>query len=96
MLKIKKDVDLKELEKFGFKPKYSEETGELIQMYRMVKIKNYERMGATIIKQPRNFWQIFKWNRRITPYFGHINLEIIDYEILYDLIQAGLVEKIEE
>ena len=27
MLKIKENVDLKELEKFGFKPKYDEDAG---------------------------------------------------------------------
>lgn len=29
MLKIRDDLDLKELEKFGFRPKYDEDTGEL-------------------------------------------------------------------
>lgn len=29
MLKIKDNVDLKELEKFGFKPKYDENTGRI-------------------------------------------------------------------
>ena len=29
MLKIKDDVNLKELEKFGFKPKYDEDTGKI-------------------------------------------------------------------
>ena len=29
MLKIKDNVDLKELEKFGFKAKYNEDTGEI-------------------------------------------------------------------
>ena len=35
MLKIKDKVDLKELEKFGFKPKYDEDTGKLVEMYRI-------------------------------------------------------------
>ncbi len=29
MLKLKDNVDLKELEKFGFKPKYDENTGNI-------------------------------------------------------------------
>lgn len=33
MLKIRDDVDLKELEKFGFKPKYDEDTGELKEYF---------------------------------------------------------------
>lgn len=31
MLKIKDDVDLKELEKFGFEPRYSEITGKIVR-----------------------------------------------------------------
>ena len=33
MLKIRDDVDLKELEKFGFKPKYDENTGDLKEYF---------------------------------------------------------------
>ena len=29
MLKIRDDLDLKELEKFGFKPKYNEDNGKI-------------------------------------------------------------------
>ena len=95
MLKIKDNVDLKELEKFGFVPRYSEETGELVEMRRTVQVphRKYTHPGATVTKQPRNFWQIFKYNRRIEPYLYNLNLEAIDYEILYDLIKADLVEK---
>lgn len=35
MLKIKDNVDLKELEKFGFKPRYNQNTGKLEEMYRI-------------------------------------------------------------
>lgn len=102
MLKIKDNVDLKELEKFGFVPKYSETTGELVEMRRTVQVRNrnYKHTGATVVKQvtkqPKNFWTIFKRSGRIEPYLYLLNLETIDYEILYDLIQAGLVEKVEE
>ena len=34
MLRIKDNVDLKELEKFGFKTKYDEDTGELKENYK--------------------------------------------------------------
>ena len=34
MLKIKNDVDLKELEKFGFKPRYDEITGKIVRYVR--------------------------------------------------------------
>ena len=39
-----------------------------------------------------NFWHVFSWNRKITDH-GYVDLTTDDYEILYDLIQAGLVVK---
>ena len=99
MLKIKDNVDLKELEKFGFKPKYNEDTGELIEMYRI----NGDKRGTTITMKEnfsngnyRDFWHIFAWNRRICNHGYKLNLKSYDYEILYDLIKADLVEKVED
>lgn len=74
MLKIKDDVDLKELEKFGLKK--SIEDDEHIDGY------EYEL-------QTENTYQyllIPKFNREI---MGNA------FNIIYDLIQAGLVEKVE-
>ena len=99
MLKIKDNVDLKELEKFGFKPKYDEDTGKLVEMYRITG----DKRGTTITmaenfysnRKYKNFWHIFSRNRRITDN-GYVDLTTDDYEILYDLIKADLVEKVEE
>ena len=70
MLKIKDDVDLKELEKFGF-----------------IKDKNiyyYKNVFNVIVLM------VFD-NRKISnPRDDHGNV------ILYDLIQAGLVERVED
>lgn len=71
MLKIKDDVDLKELEKFGFKLNGKGQ---------------YEKRYTLIYK-----------NRKISGRSGdraHSKIYIA-YE-LYDLIQAGLVEKVVE
>ncbi len=93
MLKIKDDVDLKELEKFGFKPKYDEDTGRINAYIK----KNYEKeyMGLGITKETlKSQFRIFKRTKtdwRINPYKDYY-----DIDTLYDLIQAGLVEKIEE
>lgn len=85
MLKIKDNVDLKELEKFGFKPKYNEDTGKL---YKYV----YKSSMAVYIE-----------NKYMRPFrkaneYGEIDLEYFQANfvenVLYDLIQAGLVEKI--
>mgnify|MGYP005771728313 CR=1 FL=1 len=99
MLKIKDNVDLKELERFGFKPKYNEDTGEIYEYYRI----NGDKKGTTIKYNDnfnkgykyRNFWEIFVFKRLIINH-GYVKLTDDDYEILYDLIQAGLVEKVEK
>ena len=73
MLKIKDDVDLKELEKFGLKYKKDEDDFEM-----------YEWISETAYTH--DYVDVFVWNREITV--GDAN------DVLYDLIQAGLVEKI--
>lgn len=70
MLKIKDDVDLKELEKFGFK---SNKNGQYKKRYTLI-YKNRKISGRSGDK-------------------GHSKLYTA-YE-LFDLIQAGLVEKVE-
>lgn len=93
MLKIKDSVDLKELEKFGFKPKYDENTGK-IKAYEKVK-KEKEYMGLRVtIETIKSKIRIFirtdkEW--RINPYN-----EYFDEDTLYDLIKADLVEKVGE
>ena len=93
MLKIKDNVDLKELEKFGFKAKYDEDTGEICAYQKKCE-KDVGGLLITItetislIRIYRAFieknieWRINKYN----DYF--------DIDTLYDLIQAGLVEKV--
>ena len=97
MLKIKDDVDLKELEKFGFKPIYNKDTGKIEEYYRI----RGDKKGTTISfddnfnrkHEYRNFWTIFTWNKRISNH-GYIKLTDDDYEILYDLIQARISKKV--
>lgn len=70
MLRIKKDVDLKELEKFGFEKDEEEQ----------YMIKDLDIFVDTEEKE-------------LVLDFGFNNENIM---VLYDLIQAGLVEKVEE
>ena len=96
MLKIKDNVDLEELEKFGFKPKYDENTGNICAYEKKILKNEYEGLLVTLqttqsrIRIFRRYvkttmiWVIQKYN----DYF--------DIDTLYDLIQAGLVEKVEE
>ena len=93
MLKIKNNVDLKELEKFGFKAKFDEDTGKVCAYQKKCE-KDVGGLLITItettslIRIYRAFigknieWRINKYN----DYF--------DIDTLYDLIQAGLVEKV--
>lgn len=91
MLKIKENVDLKELEKFGFRPKYNEDTGKIRAYEKHIKEEEYIGLNVTI-QHTKTKIRIFKKEREqwcinpLTDYF--------DIDTLYDLIQAGLVEKI--
>lgn len=81
MLKLKDDIDLKELEKFGFKK------------------RGIQHLECYYKKIPPYNWSIF-----IGIYDRVISVECDDKEysfatkidVIFDLIQAGLVEKIEE
>ncbi len=93
MLKIKDYVDMEKLKDFGFKPKYDENTGKIIAYEK----KNIEKlyMGLMIVSvEVKSFIRIFKGNKnqwKINPYNDKF-----DIDTLYDLIQAGLVEKVVE
>lgn len=82
MLKIKELVDLKELEKFGFKLKYNENNGKPF-IYEKEFIGWNRRSDITIYIEDR------KINCYIEEEMGII-------ETLYDLIKADMVEKVEE
>lgn len=79
MLKIKDNVDLKELEKLGF----IEEYGEYFYNF-----KDYSRIDYSYL--------FIDYEKRI--FTDYVEYEHIDKmtELLFDLIQAGYVEKIEE
>ena len=93
MLKIKDNVNIEELKKFGFKPKYDEDTGEIIAYQKTNKETEYE--GLTVkIEKTKSEIRIFERTKigwLISKY-----KEYADLDTLYELIQAGLVEKVEE
>ena len=76
MLKIKDNIDLKELEKFGFK------AYDYVLFYEYHSKNNYK---DTIMLNMKNKRLLF-----YQTYNGK------SYDVLYDLIQAGLVEKVED
>lgn len=85
MLKIKDNVDLKELEKFGFttskkvKDKYNFDKKLVKAVF-----KSEDDINAMTISDKRSI--------DLTDYFEDIKW----LDTLYDLIQAGLVEKVVE
>ena len=77
MLKIKDNIDLKELEKFGFKLKLDDNKSRYIE-------KNTLQYKLIIMCNTK---QILVWS---FGSYGEIS------NILYDLIKADLVEKVDE
>lgn len=80
MLKIRDDIDLKELEKFGFekieKEFYRKRIGDKVKCYCYLDDKSIS-LDITEI--------------------GSLQISLVNsIDIIYDLIQAGLVEKVEE
>ena len=117
MLKIRDDVDLNIfIEKYGFKPEYNVNTGELQELYRIeghyFGENQKERKTTTITKQENKsgkfnkeerfkaYWFINVRKKTFKDYTPggnyYLSLDDEDYEILYDLIQAGLVEKVKD
>lgn len=77
MLKIKDNIDLKELEKFGFRY-YSEQTSCYY--------------GCCIYSNEK--FIIFINNARRITLSPNSTRTILELDIIYDLIQANLVEKV--
>ena len=101
MLKIKDNVRLAVLvNDFGFKPKYDEDTGEIVALVIDVKSNIDEDLVITRKKSKVRLFRIYKQKLRrrnkpnneiwiISKYHSYFSIDV-----LYDLIQAGLVEKV--
>ena len=98
MLKIKDNVDLKELEKYGAKARYDENTGEIIE------INFYDekyKMTSWYLKL-----KFYKTTKTIFHFIKKKKIFVLEYpephnfcnkvDLLYDLIKDGLVEKVGE
>lgn len=94
MLKIKDNVDLKELEKYGFK--YISKM--LMRRYKKDNIIIYEnsthdeklcKIQRIKCVKPRHIYTVNNLDLNTQELYSDIS------SVLYDLIQAGLVEKVE-
>ena len=81
MLKIKDNVDLKELEKFGF------------EYYPLIYVKEINRIDDVFGNTTRKIY-IDEKERNISIKVGLFNTDI-ELDVIYDLIKADLVEKVE-
>lgn len=80
MVKIKDNVDLKELEKYGF------------EYYRMVYVKDIIRGEEDILGRKTIY--VTEPDREISIKNGLFNIDE-ELDTIYDLIKADLVEKVE-
>lgn len=104
MLKIKDNIDLKELEKFGFVPKYSTETGELVELFSVRFLPNsgmtrcMGNCGITLRKKKLKtlkIFRLFRFGKKMCWAIDNEDMfERFDTDMLYDLQQAGLLEKV--
>lgn len=96
MLRIKKDVDLKELEKFGFtyRKHYKNYTKLHSNKNYEDYVDNYIQIGNDRVLKP--YTRILIGHN--TNYCDETQTNIKDefLDTIYDLIQANLVEKVEE
>ena len=94
MLKIKDSVDLKELEKFGLKNTAKD------TYYKSEPNDDYERFETNIVINPVGNFEKNEIIFEIVDLDNSEEISNIDIgaklDTLYDLIQAGLVEKVEE
>lgn len=99
MLKIKNEVDLKELENFGFKDerhRYIYEAYQIIHFYRSGKkrtIKKYTQKDSISISKATREIRVNYDVRDDREMYG-ISGNIDEFDVLYDLIQVGFVEKV--
>ena len=98
MLKIKDNVDLKELEKYGFKILYDENTGQPKELFKQYYGWFYER--KTKISFRKGFKLSLGFPKKkiwLSSFYEYDTNDLnLWQDTLYDLIKDGLVEKVED
>ncbi len=94
MLKIKDNIDLKELEKFGFRHHKSDDNAVITSKWGRIYVVG-DRCDGYSNSGCYNFhpYIIILENRYIRTY-NHWDFEKEINDTLFDLIQAGLIEKV--
>ena len=106
MLKIKDNIDLKELEKFGFKKYY--EIRENSNKGKTLNLATYREWGykyddtentiEIVEKRENSYWVHQNIERQIYVYESDwdVGVSMPAIEVIFDLIQAGLIEKVSD
>lgn len=100
MLKIKDDVDLKELERFGFRKHKKDDEKVCISKWSRKWIEADSMDGYPCGSSGWEFYpsiEVFE-DRTISVFLEEALYACYtnDLDVLFDIIQAGLVEKVEE
>ena len=98
MLKLKDNVDLKELENYGFKILYDENTGEPKELFKQYYGWFYERKTKISFRKGFKLGLGFANKKIWLSNFSNYNTNDFNLwqDTLYDLIKDGLVEKVDD
>ena len=96
MLKIKDDVDLKELEKYGFEITQNSfiTRGDESCFEAIKELKKENEFDICILIHQRDISLRIELN--VNDEYGSVNYEDVYFDTMYDLIKADLVEKVME
>ena len=101
MLKVKDNVDLKELEKYGFKPNANDDNYS--GYYKMINSSDYIFILDSLFRDNKISIEIQKIETYIgdagtdDEYIGAVPIYLCsELDTLYDLIKADLIEKVDE
>lgn len=96
MLKVK-EKKLDELKKYGFKPKYDEDTGELYKYIFSYEECNDKKVGIVVYltknSPMKDRWSVYLPNIEGDFYTDTDKIQGKILDTLYELIQAGIVVK---
>lgn len=94
MLKLKDDIDFKKLMKYGFKPKYDEDTGKIVKYILVYSNEIILAINKSLIT---NTYATILDNRAIWKIEIALGLtnSITDeaLDIIYEMIKDGIIEK---
>lgn len=92
-LRIKKDIDLKELEKFGFKITQNNfiTRGDESCFEAIKELKKEDEFNICILIHQRDISLRIELN--VNDEYGSVNYEDVYFDTIYDLIKADFIEK---